>query len=108
MNMKRSTLIFSKFGTLVSLFIFCFPGVKNSLFAQSNRYKVITTFAGNGTSTLTAQGQKTIDADAAGNLYLADAANQRIRKIIPLALPVELLSFIVKNRGLRRMNIREV
>jgi sugar lactone lactonase YvrE len=56
-------------------------------------YGTITTIAGNGTSGFSGDGGPALDAqfqllsglavDAAGNLYIADSGNARVRKIVP-------------------------
>ena len=61
-----------------------------SLFAQTTGY-TITTFAGNGTSGFSGDGQPAntavlsspfaVAVDSAGNLYIVDNGNQRIRKV---------------------------
>ncbi len=58
-------------------------------------------FSGDGGPAVSAQlnNANGIAVDAAGNSYMADAANQRIRKVSAEPLPVEWLSFSGKNAG---------
>ena len=78
----------------------------NNVIRKVNSYGVISTVVGNGTkgymgdggiaTIATLNGTEGVSVDAAGNIYIADAGNNRIRKVTNVnTVPVTLSSFKV-------------